>query len=168
MRINKLASAACLVLLSLPAMANEVYTYTGNTMNVTYVSGGGYTTTDKVTGSFITSSPLAANLALADISFLSYSFNDGVQTMTNTNSSEYGSPNGFEIATDASGNITSWNIVLNIASTLDFINTSNDSVGDGMHARQWRDRDVTQHHRGRSWQHSGCGNMDQSCSQHNT
>jgi hypothetical protein len=126
MRINKLALAACLTLLSLPALADEVYTYTGNAMGTTFVPGGGYTATNMITGSFTTASPLGANLALADISFLSYSFTDGDQTMTNLNSVEYLPPD-FEIGTDASGNIISWNITLNIPSTLDFINTSNSS-----------------------------------------
>jgi hypothetical protein len=129
MRIYKLASAACLVLLSLPAMANEVYTYTGNIFTTLGSPAGGYnTTTDKVTGTFTTSTALGNNLSLADISFLSYSFTDTQQTLTNTNSTEYNAP-GFEVSTDGSGNPLLWNIEL-ISNTLanSFIVITNDAA----------------------------------------
>jgi hypothetical protein len=128
LRLSSVASAACLVLLSLPALAQETYTYTGNPLDITYVSGGGYNNTDKITGDFTLASALPDNMALTEITPLTYSFTDGVQTLTNTNSVQY-LPPAFEVETNATGQIIDWNIVLTVPGTLDFINTSVPSIG---------------------------------------
>jgi hypothetical protein len=127
-QFSSLASAACLVLLSLPAMANEMYTYTGNPMNITYVAGGGYNTSDVLTATFTTATPLAASLPFSEITFLSYSIGDGVQpTLTNLNSTGLYGSSSFEFSTDASGNIQYWNFgVESTADPADQIYGSND------------------------------------------
>lgn len=65
------------------------------------------TTTNKVTGSFTVNAPLAANLALSDISaaVTSYSFNDGINTFTSTDPKAR--IHYFSLSTDGSGQIVS-------------------------------------------------------------
>jgi hypothetical protein len=112
-----LAAALCgLLLAALPsttAMADTVYTYTGNPFT-TAISGlfvalpaGSFTASDFVSGSFTVSSPLGADL-VAQIISPSYSFTDGPDTFSSSN------PNvsKFEIWTDANGDISNWDIVL--------------------------------------------------------
>lgn len=109
---------ALLVGIILAAFANvaaaTTYTYTGT--NYLTVSGG-YTTSMQITGSFTTASPLAANLSNARIGpsglnlVTSWSFNDGVQTLTNANSELlYGNLDAFDVSTDGLGNITAFSI----------------------------------------------------------
>ena len=69
-----------------------------------------FTTSMQVTGAFVTSAPVSANLTMQDISGLitSYSFSDGVHTFTQSNSA-FNSPlngGGFLVTTDAAGSIT--------------------------------------------------------------
>lgn len=70
------------------------------------------TTTNKVTGSFTVSAPLAANLPYSDISaaVTSYSFNDGINTFTSTDPKAriY----SFFLNTDGSGQIVGAQIFL--------------------------------------------------------
>ena len=109
-------SCAALALLLLPpsaAMAATTYFYTGNDYTLiidnTPPAGTTYTTSMSVTGSFTVASALAPNMALTDISsdVISYSFNDGVNTLTESNSSLVGALN---VATDAGGDIIEWQI----------------------------------------------------------
>jgi hypothetical protein len=97
---------ACLFLSATGARADTVYTYTGN--DFTLVQGP-YTTLDSVTGTIVLSAPLPANLSsFTDETALliSYSFSDGVQTLTNLNSHA----DHFDFQTSPSGAITLWNI----------------------------------------------------------
>lgn len=104
-----------LLIFTLPVMADEIYTYTGNDFEV---GEGLYTTSDFVSGFFTVATPLGDNLVFGNITPLTYSFSDGVQTFTN---SAPPTDVTFEVATDASGAITAWDVSLstglNIVST---------------------------------------------------
>src|SRR5258708_40099523 len=78
------------------------YTYTGTNF-ATFVSP--YAASDVVDGTFVLSAALPSNSLLTDESALlvSYSFTDGVQTLTNLNSTVQ----AFEFAT-SSGAIVLW------------------------------------------------------------
>ena len=100
--------------------ANETYTYTGNDFNTFVVSAHGvsqaYNNRDHITFSFTTSSALSANSSLNTVSnytnipsIISWSFSDGLQTITNTNDPSF---QYFHLGTNASGNISSWEIAL--------------------------------------------------------
>ncbi len=88
------------------ARADITYTYTGNDFQTATAP---YTTTDFVSGSFTLASALGDNLVLASETPTSYSFSDGVQTI-----SSLSPPTDvtFEISTDASGKIDGWFINL--------------------------------------------------------
>ncbi len=93
--------------------ASTMYSYTGNGFSTVT---GLYTGGDSVNGSFTTSVPLADDLSNATITPISYSFTDGVQTITNTTTNVTGSFQ--DISTDASGNIIGWMIYLTTGTPL--------------------------------------------------
>jgi hypothetical protein len=79
------------------------YTYTGNPFTFAVSP---YTTNDFISGSFDLATPLDNNLPLTDITPLSFSFSDGVQTYLSTDPRLVGSfPS---IQTDASGTPSFW------------------------------------------------------------
>lgn len=94
---------------TLAVRAESTYVYTGNPF--TFVNNGGafirYTTSDFLSGSF-TIATLTPNLALGSINPTSYLFSDGTQTIHTPSPV----PNVFQVATDGSGNISSWIIKL--------------------------------------------------------
>jgi hypothetical protein len=100
-------------------MADVTYTYTGNDFTDALAP---YTTTESITGSFTVASPLGDNYPYQQIAPLSFSFSDGVQTITNLNATL--PPPFFDFATDLNGNITTWSIFIGNASG-DFIETNN-------------------------------------------
>jgi hypothetical protein len=101
------------------ASANVILDYTGK--NFTSVSGP-YTTSERVTGTITLSGPLAANLNFFDATPVSFSFNDGVQTISNLNALAA----TFSFWTDASGNITEYAFeIANGANFWDQINVNN-------------------------------------------
>jgi hypothetical protein len=119
--VTKTIFAGLILLCGLQSAARaDVYTYTGNAFeNVT----GPYTTIDFVSGSFTLASALGNNLPLANVTPLSYSFNDGVQTISSL------IPPGdvtFQISTNASGNIDGWLINLENPSPYNGISTMTD------------------------------------------
>lgn len=90
------------------ARADVIYDYTGAALSAN--AHAPFSTTDSVIGEITFATPLAANLDLASVSFESFSFTAGVETMT----SAIYNP-GFshlKISTDASGHITAWDIVV--------------------------------------------------------
>ena len=106
MRIPIAALPVCLFAFALPAMADTVYSYTGNDFTSTL---GAYTTSDSVSGSFTLATPLGDNFAFSTpIDVLSYSFTDGIDTITDLNQSQ---PLTIDVATDSSGDIIEWAVV---------------------------------------------------------
>jgi hypothetical protein len=109
---NKLIVAVLGICASAVAYATT-YTYTGLNYNFVAVP---YTTSMSITGSFTTASPLPANLPITDIGpngtnlVTGWTFNDGINTYTQANSVVLPQLGTFRIATDASGNITSFYI----------------------------------------------------------
>jgi hypothetical protein len=125
MRIRLFAFLAA-VLLPLPCVADTVtYTYTGDTF--TYVVGP-YTTSDFFTAQITLSAPLADNLPyFTSVTPISFSFSDGVQTITEATASL---PNSvFFFATDGTGTISYWNIRVSDPSVIDELGTYNESNG---------------------------------------
>ncbi len=118
----------CLALAATPLAAHATTTYTYTGVPYDFVSNGGpmaiYASTMDVSGSFTLAAPLQANLALSTIStsLLSFSFSDGVQSATSATTS-FGTPlsgsviwtaESFQVATDATGHISAWNISFQI------------------------------------------------------
>jgi hypothetical protein len=93
----------------MPALADTItYTYTGQ--DFLYFNANGepqvYTTSDFVSGDFTLSAPLADSLtSFTAIDPLSFSFSDGVDTITSANSSASAT---IEVETNATGEITGW------------------------------------------------------------
>ena len=87
----------------------DTYTYIGT--NFEFTGGDDYTTDMRVTGSFTTSIPIPPNVSNFDLSGIltSWSFNDGVQTITNVNG-VIPAPPQSDVSTDASGNIIVTNL----------------------------------------------------------
>ena len=106
MRLRNLTLLAVFSLLTtLSLRADTTYTYTGNS----FASfSDPYSSSDFVSGSITLSSPLGNNLSGASLAPIAFSFTDGVNAFTNTTPSVSGSFHGFD--TDASGNITRWNV----------------------------------------------------------
>jgi hypothetical protein len=103
--MKKTMVLAAAVLASSLAAHATTYDYTG----ADYVQiDGAYTSSEFVSGSFTTASPLGDNLTNSPVTLASYSFNDGVQTINNTN----GTVDQFTVYTDANGNIVDWSIDL--------------------------------------------------------
>src|ERR1700761_6939770 len=95
------------------ADAEVIYTYTGNDFTSsgtigTPESATAYTTSDSVTGEFTLATPLGDNLTNYSFTPLSYSFNDGVDTLSSSNSYVYYT--SFYVSTNGSGDITAWSI----------------------------------------------------------
>jgi hypothetical protein len=67
-----------------------------------------YTTSDSVTGYFTVPAPLSPNTAYAPLVPTTYSFSDGIQTLTPSNSVI----DLFRIYTDASGGFENWVIII--------------------------------------------------------
>ena len=77
-----------------------------------------YTMSMRITGTFTTAVPLPPNMALTPIGplgnglALSWSFTDGVNTLTDVNSDEFGLSAQYAVATGSNGAITDWAIWL--------------------------------------------------------
>jgi hypothetical protein len=107
---GKIIAIMILLFVNATANASFVYSYTGNNYtNFSGISGGVYDASMFVSGTFELGTALAPNLSSYSINPLTFSFNDGINTVTqaNTNSAT------FLISTDGTGGITGWNIDLN-------------------------------------------------------
>src|ERR1700679_1943979 len=102
--LSRVSAILVLSASTLIAHADSIYTYTGQ--DFTSVVGPLFTTSDFVSGSFTTATPLGDNLDEALISPASFSFSDGVDTINNANATS----EAFEISTNASGAIVDWAI----------------------------------------------------------
>jgi len=120
---------ACLLSLAItPAVGSVVYTYTGNVFS-TFSDPTSYDNTKAITGTVEFAAPLGANnpYSPADTP-ISFSFSDGINTLTESNTTSGSGINSvatFNLQTDASGNIIIWDIELFTGwSTLDSGGTS--------------------------------------------
>ncbi|MEI6741141.1 MAG: PEP-CTERM sorting domain-containing protein, partial [Gemmatimonadaceae bacterium] len=122
MRVGLLAGSAALLAIAAPVNA-AVTTYTYSGFEFSSVKGP-YTTSDRVTGSITLASSLPSNLTtFTAVAPISFSFGDGVDTLTNT-SLNVGSL--FAFKTDASGEIYAWQAVVYVGSASQLsINTVN-------------------------------------------
>lgn len=107
MRLRVLVLLAAFAL-PLPMLADTVYSYTGNDFTTVSpgIEGYVYSTNDSVTGSFTVASPLGVNFS-GDVTPLSFSFSDGVQTIDSADGADIFN---FDITTDGSGNIDDWDL----------------------------------------------------------
>lgn len=117
-RVSLCFAVAVLVVclrVSVPAFADELYSYTGNPF--TSFSGtdscSGGVGQSSISGLILLANPLAANLNFFSITPLEFSFTDGSTTITNLTVD----PNGeiFEVSTGSNGAIDGWFITFNNA-----------------------------------------------------
>ena len=85
------------------SLASTIYEYTGNNYT-TYPSP--YTDQMSVTATIELAQPLGANLNFVNVSPISFSFYDGVNTLTDQSNNFF---TIFRFTTDGSGNILEWN-----------------------------------------------------------
>jgi hypothetical protein len=122
-----------------PAAAQATYSYTGHPFTLfscgPFIDNGtvtgtstcstpaptnqytSYTATDHVTGTLALAAPLPANMAITDVrTFAGFqlSMNDGEHTVTDLDQQGMFA----EVATDASGNISQWRLVINTGGAL--------------------------------------------------
>jgi PEP-CTERM motif len=121
--LSRVSAILVLSASTLIAHADSIYTYTGQ--DFTFATAP-FTTGDFVSGSFTTTTPLGDNLNDAFIIPASFSFNDGVDTLNNTN----GSVADFFISTNASGAIVDWTIDVTALGELIEITGGPKSAGD--------------------------------------
>jgi hypothetical protein len=135
-RLFLFSSALSILVLLMPARADTVYSYTGNpfTNGVTQFGGltslpfGPFTASDSVSGSFTVATPLGPALHLVTFTPASFSFTDGVDTLTNLNSTL----SSFEqVSTDVSGNIVDWHIFARLVGGNNAFIDTNDIMGGG-------------------------------------
>jgi hypothetical protein len=117
-RMKAVATSGALAFLisSGAVQAISVYAYTGNNYNAitdNTLPSGTYTTSMSVSGTFTLANPLAANLALTDITadVLGFSFFDGRNTITNATAFA----DVFRVGTTSAGTIAEWEVVVQTA-----------------------------------------------------
>ena len=121
---------ACLFLSATGTRADTfTYTYTGKDFTT---ASSPYTTSDRITGTLVLSAPLPDNLTSVtdeDGKVLSFTFKDGVQTLTLLNTSALDSTTFFEFGTSSTGAITSWRVQVILASSNAGMGTVNGFLG---------------------------------------
>jgi hypothetical protein len=124
-------AAALSAIDSVSANANTIYTYTGNVFQLVT---GPYTTADSVSGMIEVLNPIPNSASNETLTPISFSFSDGVQTLTNNTPGIL--PIFTYFYTDAAGNITMWDVELYTGAADNWMYTLNDSVDledDGNH-----------------------------------
>ncbi len=103
---------ALMVLPVFCVQADAIYQYEGDPFTV---ADPPYAVGDRVNGEFSVALPIKPSLPMTDISSVitDFSFTDGQQTRTPANTTIC----GFEVATDAAGNIVDWLVLLREAPT---------------------------------------------------
>jgi PEP-CTERM motif len=105
--LSRVSAILVLSASTLIAHADSIYTYTGQD----FTQGTRpFSTSDFISGSFTTTTPLADNLDLVSIHAVAFSFSDGVDTIDNADGDDF-----IEISTNASGAIVDWDITLSTA-----------------------------------------------------
>lgn len=104
--------------------ADTTYTYTGNPYSL---AASPWTTSMFISGFFILPLPLPTNLAFGFITPSSFSFFDGVQTLTQSSASS----SQFQVGTDATGQINQWSIFLQASSGGSIATTTNHDQASG-------------------------------------
>ena len=95
---------ACVLLPSTRTNASVVYNYTGNNYDI--VLGGGYDTSMRIEGNLELASALAPLLSNAVVAPVTFSFSDGINTITETAAGTA----SFTFSTDSFGNIVAWDL----------------------------------------------------------
>ena len=98
-------AAALSAIGAVSAHADTIYTYTGTDFTT---ATGTYTTSDSVSGMIDLAAPLGDNAPLGLVTPVSFSFSDGVQTITKTSANFY----AIDLGTNATGVPNAWAIVL--------------------------------------------------------
>lgn len=108
-RLLSVAVVLGLSLASIPSYAQVTYSYVGNAFSTVF---GPYTTSDNIEGSITFSSALGNNLANENVtaSTTSFSFSDGVNTISNLSPNATFYKNRFILSTDAVGSIVQWDL----------------------------------------------------------
>jgi basic membrane lipoprotein Med (substrate-binding protein (PBP1-ABC) superfamily) len=105
-RLRSLVLSTFLLVLPLPMLADTIYTYTGDPFTTFYGSPTQFTAADFVSGSFTLATPLADNLSSQLISPTSFSFSNGIDTLSNTDPNVNDAV--FDVVTDSTGAIVQW------------------------------------------------------------
>jgi len=130
--VRTLPAVALLSILLAPAakaLPITTYTYTGNTFT-TFTGVAACPVQCRLSGSFTVSSPLAAGLVNATITPTSFSFTDGLNTLTNLNTTgAFDQANFLLFSTNGAGQITQWEIILQHVTLAQF--QSNSSISGG-------------------------------------
>ena len=108
-------ASTLLLMTTVSANASYVYSYTGNNFN-SFSSTSAWDASMSVSGTFELPNALGSNLVGSQITPASFSFTDGVNTITDADMA--GNPQlynvEFSFHTDSNGDITSWSIYLDL------------------------------------------------------
>jgi hypothetical protein len=101
MRVQALILSVALLILPAPLFADTYYSYTGNAFEEVQ---GNFTTSDSISGIIDLAAALPDDAYSDLVVPISFSFTDGIDTFTNTNTIY----SNFTFYTDANGDITAW------------------------------------------------------------
>ena len=133
--MNKLrvlgAVCACLLfLVTPPTVASVIYTYTGNVFD-TFSNSTSYDNTVAVTGTIELAAQLGANNPFnPQEEPISFSFSDGINTLTESNTDSV----IFRVQTDGTGSISNWQIELVTGWTTLAVGDTNTIIGTSFSA----------------------------------